>query len=571
MTHCVTPTQRADQFPDDLNARIDGLWCTWCDRQLNHKRKDTIIDHLKSRVHNDNKRAKKAMVQGISHCVDPVSQLQNDDGKSLRKLFEESDSDSAASFEGFDSPEPGRQPQSNTKLNTDVDGDESRRSGRQRKRPARLSEDVGEVGGIADQATFISTMAKKRKTDSDRSPSSSPPARMRSMPIKKQISFSARASDSSPPSSPVKKTPLKMKFSRKSAKQPDSNTEKNMKVVSKPSSGKGLKLKFIWKKKQSSKSSDVNESSRDSAEISQAESDYDDIVHGIEDSLVGDKKNDSSEEIVEEEIVEMREDHILAQSDSNRSTTSVKINSTKVAGSGVYQSKTTSMDNTKKHEKTTEELTPKKPKFKKVTPTADDKKRKVTAYMIWSKQMREKISKRFPGLEFGDVSKKLGDMWKKMPEKEKQMWKVRNKATQQAETESSAATVRKGGSKMIETGPKKPPPQTKYSNGPPLPVLPDPEMVMNRELGRLPPPSMEPLDSAAYLSLLGESFNTLSVKTRMGSQVVQGADTMLLDSLLCAMIPLISLLRQIPELRDCVDHSTLRNCFSNIAHIVPGL
>ncbi|XP_033479168.2 uncharacterized protein hmgxb4b isoform X3 [Epinephelus lanceolatus] len=46
--------------------------------------------------------------------------------------------------------------------------------------------------------------------------------------------------------------------------------------------------------------------------------------------------------------------------------------------------------------------------------------------------------------------------------------------------------------------------------------------------------------------------------------------SLLLDSLLCALAPLICLSAQIPELRSCTQH-TLASALENIAYVMPGL
>lgn len=544
----VTPAERVAQFPDELHLRNGGqLWCIWCDRELNPRRKDGIMDHFKSKTHINNKRDRKNNATGRS----PANATPEHDSN-LRKLFEESDSDSGTSFEGFDSPSSTKKKESGGDLSpmSSLDlTDDARKSGRQRKRPARLSEDVAAVGGITDQAAFISTMAKKRKIESDESSNSSPPIRVRSMPIKKQLSYSARKSDSTPPPSPVKKGSLKMKIAKNPGKQPDGygTAEKNVKVVAKPASGKGLKLKFVWKKKQTSKSHDMSNTSQNSEDLSHSEDD--DKAQKPETTVVGNDFKGTAEKIVktpEKKITPVkRTDPIPPKPAAKHSKPDVA----------------------KDPKKNLDAPAPKK--TKKAPVAGDDRKRKVTAYMVWAKQMREKITRQYPGLEFADVSKKLGNMWKRMPEKAKQMIKVRDLAGGGARNASPATPPKKGG-RMIETGPKKQQ-NAKQISSAPTPVYANPESTMNKELSRLPPPSTEPLDSAAYFSLLGDTFGNLSAKTKLGSQVVQGADTVLLDSLLCAMVPLMALLRQIPELSDCIDPSTLRNCFSNIAHIVPGL
>lgn len=47
-------------------------------------------------------------------------------------------------------------------------------------------------------------------------------------------------------------------------------------------------------------------------------------------------------------------------------------------------------------------------------------KKPLSAYMLWCKAHREKYAK--PGMPPTEVMKKMGEEWKKLSEKEKQVW-----------------------------------------------------------------------------------------------------------------------------------------------------
>ena len=49
--------------------------------------------------------------------------------------------------------------------------------------------------------------------------------------------------------------------------------------------------------------------------------------------------------------------------------------------------------------------------------------RKKSAYINWSSQMRTKIKKENSDLSFSEVAKKLGEMWKKLSQEEKDKYK----------------------------------------------------------------------------------------------------------------------------------------------------
>ena len=49
--------------------------------------------------------------------------------------------------------------------------------------------------------------------------------------------------------------------------------------------------------------------------------------------------------------------------------------------------------------------------------------RKKSSYINWSTQMRPRIKQEHPSLSFSEVAKKLGEMWKKMSQEEKDKYK----------------------------------------------------------------------------------------------------------------------------------------------------
>ncbi|XP_026461644.1 HMG box-containing protein 4-like isoform X2 [Ctenocephalides felis] len=79
-----------------------------------------------------------------------------------------------------------------------------------------------------------------------------------------------------------------------------------------------------------------------------------------------------------------------------------------------------------------------------------------------------------------------------------------------------------------------------------------------------------PIDIAAYLKLLGESLSIIGerLKEHEGQIAVSGSLSVLLDSLLCSVGPLVCLSQQVPELNSDMDFSDL---LDNIAYVMPGL
>ncbi|XP_029020128.1 HMG box-containing protein 4-like [Betta splendens] len=81
-----------------------------------------------------------------------------------------------------------------------------------------------------------------------------------------------------------------------------------------------------------------------------------------------------------------------------------------------------------------------------------------------------------------------------------------------------------------------------------------------------------PVSAAAHLHLLGESLSLIGAHLQETDKVlcVSGSLSLLLDSLLCAVAPLVGLTAQIPELRSCSQHN-LAFTLENIAYLMPGL
>ena len=73
--------------------------------------------------------------------------------------------------------------------------------------------------------------------------------------------------------------------------------------------------------------------------------------------------------------------------------------------------------------------------------------------------------------------------------------------------------------------------------------------------------------------LLGESLSVIGQRLteHKGQIAVSGSLSVLLDSLLCAMGPLVCLTKQVPELQNAVPQEQLNKILDNIAYVMPGL
>ncbi|EDW62933.1 uncharacterized protein [Drosophila virilis] len=86
--------------------------------------------------------------------------------------------------------------------------------------------------------------------------------------------------------------------------------------------------------------------------------------------------------------------------------------------------------------------------------------------------------------------------------------------------------------------------------------------------------SIEAIDAAAHLKLLGESLTVIGerLKEHNGHVALSGSLSVLLDSLLCSMGPLLCMTTQIPGLENKQQLSTnLATTLDNIAYVMPGL
>ena len=101
-------------------------------------------------------------------------------------------------------------------------------------------------------------------------------------------------------------------------------------------------------------------------------------------------------------------------------------------------------------------------------------------------------------------------------------------------------------------------------------------------------PSVQPIEIAAHLTLLGESLQIIgerltehegqiavsgkkpAAKKCLNPSSTSGSLSVLLDSLLCAMGPLICLTQYVPELNGAREED-LKQIVDNVAFIMPGL
>ncbi|KAH0616949.1 hypothetical protein JD844_028452 [Phrynosoma platyrhinos] len=71
------------------------------------------------------------------------------------------------------------------------------------------------------------------------------------------------------------------------------------------------------------------------------------------------------------------------------------------------------------------------------------KKKNMSAYQVFCKEYRVNIVAEHPGIDFGDLSKKLAEVWKQLPEKDKLVWKQKAQYLQHKQNKAEATTVKR--------------------------------------------------------------------------------------------------------------------------------
>uniref|UniRef100_A0A671PCV1 HMG box-containing protein 4-like n=1 Tax=Sinocyclocheilus anshuiensis TaxID=1608454 RepID=A0A671PCV1_9TELE len=196
------------------------------------------------------------------------------------------------------------------------------------------------------------------------------------------------------------------------------------------------------------------------------------------------------------------------------------------------------------------------------------KKKNTTAYQVFCKEYRVNINAEQPGLVFGELSKKLAEVWKQLPEKDKLVWRQKAQYLQHKQNKAEAMTVKR---KTLTTSDSKSKGSSKdVSLGAGLAPQGRSSLAISLSPARVP--DVDPIDAAAHLQLLGESLSLIGhrLQETEGMVAVSGSLSVLLDSILCALGPLTCLTAQVPQLNGC-PRNILSNTLDNIAYIMPGL
>ncbi|XP_010614229.1 HMG domain-containing protein 4 isoform X2 [Fukomys damarensis] len=194
-------------------------------------------------------------------------------------------------------------------------------------------------------------------------------------------------------------------------------------------------------------------------------------------------------------------------------------------------------------------------------------KKNMSAYQVFCKEYRVTIVADHPGIDFGELSKKLAEVWKQLPEKDKLIWKQKAQYLQHKQNKAEATTVKRKASSSEGSAKV-----TAPSAGVLSPQKKSPPTTMLFPASPARAPETEPIDVAAHLQLLGESLSLIGhrLQETEGMVAVSGSLSVLLDSIICALGPLACLTTQLPELNGC-PRQVLSNTLDNIAYVMPGL
>ncbi|XP_077133846.1 HMG domain-containing protein 4 isoform X1 [Ranitomeya variabilis] len=206
-------------------------------------------------------------------------------------------------------------------------------------------------------------------------------------------------------------------------------------------------------------------------------------------------------------------------------------------------------------------------KKKKKEEAEKPKKKNMSAYQVFSKEYRGSIIAEHPGIDFGELSKKLGEVWKQLPEKDKLVWKQKAQYLQHKQNKAEATTVKRKSSPSESSSRNKGSSSERSS-----PHKKSSSSLVSFSSSPAKVPDTEPIDLAAHLQLLGESLSLIGhrLQETEGMVAVSGSLSVLLDSILCAMSPLVCLTSHVPELNGC-PKQVLSNTLDNIAYVMPGL
>lgn len=224
----------------------------------------------------------------------------------------------------------------------------------------------------------------------------------------------------------------------------------------------------------------------------------------------------------------------------------------------------------------------------------EKKRKRLTAYTMWCNSVRYKVLNENPGIDFAQLSRRLGEIWQSVPAKDKMAWK--RKAKREARKllgKGLLITTGKGGgssqnqtsvsgAQAVPSSSTTPPPiyhppirhhsGKHHSSNNSTATVSAAKLQEDQSGSPSKMLGIDPIDTGAHLKLVGDSLSIIGIRLQehRGLIAVQGSLSVLLDSLLCAVGPLMCLTTQVPELNGC-SAKTHTRVLDNIAYIMPGL
>ncbi|KAJ8707680.1 hypothetical protein PYW07_011357 [Mythimna separata] len=209
----------------------------------------------------------------------------------------------------------------------------------------------------------------------------------------------------------------------------------------------------------------------------------------------------------------------------------------------------------------------------------DKGKTRITAYMMWAKEARNELLRKHPDMDFSAISKRLGEMWSNVNYNERYLWKRKAKRFAMQKEQSTPSTnkliISNPGRPLPQAGPGRPPRATPRPQvappTPPTQALVPVSSSAASSAGMYRVTGCGAVEVAAHLRLLGESLAIIGerLKEHEGQIAVSGSVSVLLDTLLCSLAPLLSVCRALPAIAP--PSRLLQDTLHNIAYIMPGL
>lgn len=196
----------------------------------------------------------------------------------------------------------------------------------------------------------------------------------------------------------------------------------------------------------------------------------------------------------------------------------------------------------------------------------DKGKARFTAYMLWSNEARKKIASSDPNMDFPTISRKMGDMWSNVPKHEKNMWKrkAQNLGVKQKRT------ILK---EVLNPTPVSYKPHSTNTNFLNRPLKMRPKVSIIQPSSTSHGKVNDTTNIAAHFRLLGENLAIIGerLKEHEGQIAISGGLSVLLDSLLCSIGPLLCLTTQLPAVNKNDLEANLGSILDNITYVMPGL